>query len=240
MAQQPRQLETDYMMIVDTETYIQNGRSYVFDFGAVIINLNTGNIIPGGELAVLLPPPGVDFELFSNPSEKDSESFWHKDNISKRRNDYQKLYDTGLRSIARPELVNIWVRDHIASNTHPRPIIAAYNFPFDRDVCVRSGIRSIVEGPLAWEDSTESGFCLLNRSRYVMGKFGRFENEYRKFVNKNSYWTPTGRPSMKADHIAKFIGERNPDYVDEPHSALEDAKMFERPIATFLRKHKQL
>ena len=44
MAEQPRPLETDYMMIVDTETYIQNGRSYVFDFGAVIINLNTGNI----------------------------------------------------------------------------------------------------------------------------------------------------------------------------------------------------
>ena len=136
--------------------------------------------------------------------------------------------------------LNIWVDMHISSNTGPRPIIAAYNFPFDRDVCVRSGIRSIVEGPLAWEDSTESGFCLLNRARHVMGKFGRFENEYRKFVNQNSYWTPTGRPSMKADHIAKFIGERNPDYVDEPHEALGDAKHFERPIATFLRKHKQL
>ena len=240
MAEQPRPLETDYMMIVDTETYIQNGRSYVFDFGAVIINLNTGNIIPGGELAVLLPPPGVDFELFYNPNEKDSESFWHKDNISKRRNDYQNLYDRGLRSIARPELVNIWVRDHIASNTHPRPIIAAYNFPFDREVCIRSGIRSIVEGPMAWDDSETSGFCLLERSRRVMGKFGRFEKENEKFVTQNSYRTPTGRPSMKADHIAKFIGVRNNHYIDEPHEALSDAKHFEAPIATFLRKHKQL
>jgi len=253
----PRPLETDYMMIVDTETYTvgtgkktkrkkKNSKHYAFDFGAVVINLNTGNIVPGGEMATLLPPDDIEYDLFYNPNDPDRSSFWSHRALKGRRKNYKKLFDKGLRSISRPELVNIWVRDHIASNTRPRPIIAAYNWDFDRGVCERSGIRSVLEGPLAWDDSTESGFCLMNRAKAVMGPNGILHDEYYEWCRENHdpddpHWrliTKTGRASMKADSVAKYIGHRNNFYINEPHTALEDAKYYEAPIATFLRKNK--
>ena len=51
--------------------------------------------------------------------------------------------------------------------------------------------------------------------------------EYADACEANGWFTPAGRLSEKADHVAQFV---DPTLPPEPHTALEDARDYEAPI----------
>lgn len=198
--------------IVDTETTIDNT---VADFGAIVADLSTGEILD--EIGCLIYGQFDEIELWSNPY-ADNNDFWHRQNNRARRKQYVRRIKNGSRSIASENLVNIWLAKNVGKHN---PVLTAYNLSFDGPKCEKTGIQLGL---------FRKRFCLLKTARAHFSDNAKFV----AWCHERNALTKTGKPSMTADNVARFVLGDSLD--PEPHTALEDARDYELPIAQYLFK----
>jgi hypothetical protein len=209
-----------FFLIVDTET---TQTDKVADFGAVIVD-KQGNIHHDA---------GVLIGDFFSDKEKhplfhvygDAGDVFSKARLPARYAEYEAMLQDGRRVLASVGAVNRWlakVKDKY------NPVATAYNRAFDWDKLEKSGIPISAMFP--------QSFCLWHAAAE---KWGR-SRDYRNFVLRNHYFgnrTKGGHIGYqtKADAMAKFL--LGDGLADEPHTALEDARDYERPILAALVKN---
>jgi hypothetical protein len=214
------------LLIIDTETTAKN--QSVADFGAVLVDLSKprgadgyGQVIR--ELGSYVYGEFDRLELWHDPFAP-PESFWSKLNVAERQKAQESEVKDGNRNIAAANWINHWLAE-IADEF--APICTAYNWRFDRDVCRRTGINI---------DQFQHGmeWCLwgLAKRHYAT------DPAYTAHCIANDYMTPKGRIQFTADSVSNFIFWQRGNVEDpEPHTALEDAKIYELPIAQELFRH---
>ncbi len=134
------------------------------------------------------------------------------------------MLQNGERYLASVAAVNRWLARAAAMYS---PTVTAYNWAFDREKLANSGI---IAG-----DLFPNTFCLWHAAVAKWGKTKAF----REFVLANHHFgarTKHGNMTMKtnAEAMAAFI---TGNHLMEPHTALEDARDFERPILAALVKN---
>jgi hypothetical protein len=200
-----------FWLIVDTETTMENT---VVDFGAVVCDRH-GNI--QAECAVLVRGHFGVFELFHD---KKANDIWGYEGLEKRKVCYQNMLNEGTRMLASVAAINRWLE---RVNAKYAPELTAYNLPFDLDKCGKTGIDLSL---------FEKRFCLWQAAANNLCN----TKAYKNFALANKGLTEKQNIKTNAEYVAGFITGA---YVDEPHTALEDAKHFERPIlAALLKKNK--
>jgi len=197
-----------YYLIVDTETTIKNT---VADFGAVITD-RSGEIIE--QFGVLLDGHFGSIDLFSD-FRAPAESLWSTQAAHRREQDYRGMVKRGFRSIASPAHVQLWLARILGQYN---PVVTAYNLSFDFGKCANTGIDIGI---------FQNRFCLMKAAFNTLCKLP----EYSAFCRDNNHITPTGKLSRSADTVAKFVArDHYNSLVDEPHTALEDARDYESLI----------
>jgi hypothetical protein len=208
-----------FFLIIDTET-TQTNR--VADFGAVVCD-KQGNI--HHEAGVLIGDFFSDKEnhpLFHVYGDKND--VFSKESLPKRYADYEGMLQDGRRVLASVGAVNRWLAK-VKAQYDPTP--TAYNWAFDKDKLEKSGI--ILDG-------FKPAFCLWHAAA---AKWGH-SKAFLQFALDNHFFgarTKGGHMGVqtKADVMAKFL--LGAGLADEPHTALEDARDYERPILAALVKN---
>lgn len=208
-----------FFLIVDTET-TQSGM--VADFGAVVVD-KQGTI--HREMGILVGDFFSDREnhpLFHIYGDKND--VFSKATLPLRYERYEQMLQNGERYLASVGAVNRWLARVAA---HYSPVMTAYNLAFDREKLSNSGI-------IANELFPET-FCLWHAAVAKWGKTKAF----REYVLANHHFgkrTKHGNMTMRtnAEAMAAFITGNE---LMEPHTALEDARDFERPILAALVKN---
>ena len=125
---------------------------------------------------------------------------------------YNRLMELGYRCDANVAYINNWlgfVRETF------NPTLTAYNIGFDMGKCRNTGINL---------DQFKDRFCLMKLAKSVIVD----TPEYQAWAYAENMLTPSlGKPSAKADAVAKYL---DPTLPDEPHTALEDARDYEALI----------
>ena len=204
-----------FFAILDTETTINDT---VADFAIIICDRN-GVIY--NQCAVLVRGHYDNMELFHD---KNTNDIWGYAGLQKRKAQYSAMLDSGARMLASVNAINKWINQAIGKYN---PTLTAYNLAFDTAKCANTGI-----------DITgfNSKFCLWQASVGNIcntRKFKQFALEHHAF-NKP---TINGNMTFKtnAEIVCAFI---NNSFVEEPHTALEDARDFELPILANIIKKK--
>lgn len=208
----------DYFLILDTET-TQDG--LVADFGAVVVD-KKGKIYK--QCAVLIKDIYNDQEkhpLFHIHG--DSGDLWSKLGLPKRYKRYNDMIDSGSRMLASVNAVNRWLEN--VKGTFD-PYMTAYNLAFDKGKCANTLIDLTM--------FKDKEFCLW----YACVEKYAHSKKYRQFVLDNHFFIPpTELRNMSyrtnAEIMTKFM-RNEPDYPDEPHTALEDVIDYELPLLTAL------
>lgn len=206
-----------FFLIVDTETTITDK---VADFGAIIVD-KQGNIF--NECAVLTAGIfGVD-KLFYD---KNSPNVWGLQGLARRQANYEKMLEEGTRTLASIAAINRWLE---RANIKYNPILTAYNLAFDLGKCANTGIDL---------NLLDNRFCLWHSAAAHFAE----SKEYKQFVLDNHLFNPpTTKGNMtyktNAEVVAAFV--QGGAIIDEPHTALEDAKFFELPILKAIVKRKK-
>lgn len=195
-----------YFLIVDTETTCEDT---VADFGAIVCD-HRGNIVADYSALILGEFDRVD--LFFLPSGR----AWSRAAAARKREQYNKMLADGDRVLASKPHVNRWL-DRI--NYQFNPTLTAYNLSFDATKCRETGINL--------EQFTDR-FCLWHAAAGNICNTKR----YRQFVMENHLFNaPTEKQNMTFKTNAEAVfGFLNGSMVQEPHTALEDARDFELPI----------
>ena len=202
-----------FFAILDTETTINDT---VADFGIIIVD-REGKIF--NQCAVLVRGHFDAMELFHDKTKND---IWGYAGLEKRKNQYNAMLDSGVRMLASVNAINKWINQAIGKYN---PTLTAYNLAFDLSKCANTGI-----------DLTgfNNKFCLWQAAIGNIchtKKFKSFALENHAFNN----CTKNGNMTFKtnAEIVCGFI---NNNIIDEPHTALEDARDFELPILTNIIK----
>lgn len=202
----------DYFLIVDTET---SQDSMVADFGAIIVD-RKGNIY--STCAVLVAGIYNDMENHPLFFTSDKTGIWSKRGQDKRYGMYSNMLHSGTRMLASVAAINIWLAK---AKEKYNPYLTAYNLPFDDGKCSNTGIDLL---------QFDKRFCLWHAAytRWAHTK------EYRNMcLATHAFNAPTelGNMSFKtnAETMARFV-TGNAKMEAEPHSALEDAQLYELPI----------
>ena len=206
-----------FYFINDNET---TKKQTVADFGGVVID-KQGKIHE--QFGAMVHGHFGKLPLFSDPK-ANPDDFWSEQSAQRRTKKYDDMLESGQRSISSPALINIWLAK---INAQYNPVLTAYNLSFDFGKCANTGIDL---GIFAEK------FCLMKAAKKTIG----ITAEYHAFCDIRGLMTPTGRPRMTADAMAKFIDDTNYEgsLADEPHTALEDARDYEAMILTYiLRTH---
>ena len=190
-------------LIVDTETTISQT---VADFGAVVVD-RAGTILD--QISVLVEGHFTKLPLFYRPDAIDS-ALWSKESAKIRRKKYKQMISAGSRSIASVDYVNLWLARAVGSFD---PVLTAYNLSFDWGVCQKTQIDL---------GMFKNRFCLCNATRTFLYPLAK------DWLLANGWTTPQKRPACSADAIAHWV--LGNDFPKEPHTALEDARDYERPI----------
>lgn len=195
----------EYFLIVDTETTITDK---VFDFGAVVCDRH-GNIV--SKCAVIVQE-SVNDELFYDNSNAE----WSKANASKKRDNYINMVNSGIRIVASANAVNRWLEK---VNTKYAPTLTAYNIAFDQGKCANTNIDLTM---------FNNRFCLWHLACQIFAT----KKDYKNFILQNHYFgnrTKFGNMTIKtnAEIMAHYV---TGSYSVEPHTALEDAQLYELPI----------
>ena len=200
-----------YYLIVDTETTAQNT---VADFGAVIVDRQG---VIHEQFGVLIDGHFGTLPLFSD-HRAPAEAFFSTQMLHRRRKHYDQLLANGQRSLCSASLVNLWLARVLGQYD---PVLTAYNLSFDFGKCANTDIDLGI---------FSQRFCLMKAAKRVIG----IRADYVQFCNDRGLITPTGKPRMTADAMAKFLDDTNYDgsLEDEPHTSLEDAQFYEAPILT--------
>lgn len=197
-----------FFLIVDTETTIAD---HVADFGAVICD-KQGKVY--AECGVLVAEFYKTEKLFHDAAACD---IWGFAGLHKREENYKQMLESGSRMLSSINAINRWLLLAVAKYN---PELTAYNLAFDVSKCANSGIDLSV---------FEKRFCLWHSAAAHFAD----SKAYKNFVMANhAFNAPTkfGNMSYKtnAEVMAAFV--QDGAMIDEPHTALEDAKLFELPI----------
>lgn len=205
-----------YFAILDTETTMENT---VADF-AIIICDREGKIY--NQCAVLVAEHYGNFELFHD---KNANDIWGYGGLEKRKANYVKMLDNGSRMLASVNAINKWVNQAIGKYN---PSLTAYNLAFDLDKCEKTNIDLT-----GFADK----FCLWQAA---VGNICNTK-QYKQFVLENhGFNKPTQFGNMTVKTNAEIVcGFIKGDIIDEPHTALEDARDFELPILCEILKKKK-
>lgn len=207
-----------YFLIIDTET-TQSGK--VADFGAVVCD-KQGNIHhDAGVLVGDFFSDRVNHPLFHIYGDKND--VFSKASLPARYQRYEDMLQDGRRVLASKAAVNRWL---VKVRLKYNPVVTAYNWAFDREKLANSGIDTTI---------FENSFCLWHAA---VAKWGQ-TRAFREFVLSQHHFgnrTKRGNMTMRtnAEAMAAFITGNS---EVEPHTALEDARDFERPILTALVKN---
>lgn len=205
-----------FFAILDTETTMENT---VADFAIIIVDRNG---IIHNQCAVLVNGHYGNFELFHDKANND---IWGYAGLEKRKAAYVEMLNSGVRMLASVNAINKWITQAIAKYN---PELTAYNLAFDKDKCKNTGIDL---------SGFKSEFCLWQAA---VGNICN-KKQYKQFVLENHGFnnkTQFGNMTVKtnAEIVAGFISG---NIQDEPHTALEDARDFEKPILIeILKKNK--
>lgn len=202
-----------FFAILDTETTIENT---VADLGIIICD-REGRIY--NQCAVLVAGHYNNFELFHD---KKANDIWGYAGLEKRKQNYVKMLDSGVRMLASVNAVNKWINQAIGKYN---PTLTAYNLAFDIDKCQNTGID--ITG---FADK----FCLWQAA---VGNICN-SKKYRQFILENHLFNkPTVNGNMTFSTTAESVcGFIDGEFKIEPHTALEDARDFELPILTQILK----
>lgn len=205
-----------FFLILDTETTMVNT---VADFGAVICDRN-GTIF--NQCAVLVNGHYGTYELFHD---KHANDIWGYAGLEKRKENYVKMLDTGVRMLASVNAINKWLQQAIGKYN---PELTAYNLAFDKDKCEKTGID--IAG-------FKSSFCLWQAA---IGNVCDTKAYKQFIIDNHRFNNPTGFGNMTfntgAETVAGFI---KGELIIEPHTALEDARDFELPIMVEILKKRK-
>lgn len=205
-----------YFAILDTETTMENT---VADF-AIIICDREGKIY--NQCAVLVQGHYGNFELFHD---KNANDIWGYGGLEKRKLAYKNMLDSGTRMLASVNAVNKWIQQAIGKYN---PALTAYNLAFDLDKCKNTAIDL---------SGFTDQFCLWQAA------VGNICNTkpYKQFVLDNhGFNKPTQFGNMTVKTNAEIVcGFITGNLIDEPHTALEDARDFELPILREIVKKKK-
>jgi hypothetical protein len=208
-----------FFLIVDTET-TQTGK--VADFGAVIVD-KQGTI--HREMGILVGDFFSDrtnhplFHIYG-----DKNDVFSKASLPKRYERYEQMLQTGERYLASVGAVNRWL---VKAAQHYNPVATAYNIAFDREKLTNSGI--------VFNELFPEQFCLWHAAVAKWGQtraFREYVLSQHHFGNRTKHGNMTMRTNAEA--MAAFITGND---SLEPHTALEDARDFERPILAALVKN---
>lgn len=205
-----------FFAILDSETTTENT---VADFAIIIVDRKG---IIHNQCAVMVKDHYQKFELFHDKAAND---IWGYEGLERRKNNYVEMLNSGKRMLASVKAINNWINQAIGKYD---PELTAYNLAFDLDKCQNTGI-----------DLTgfKSKFCLWQAA---VGNICNTK-QYKQFVLENHGFnnvTKFGNMTAKtnAEMVAGFI---NGEFKEEPHTALEDASEFEKPIlCEILKKNK--
>lgn len=202
-----------FFAILDTETTINDT---VADFAIVICDRN-GNIY--NQCAVLVRSHYDAMDLFHD---KKSNDIWGYAGLEKRKAQYDAMLDSGNRMLASVTAINRWINQAIGKYN---PTLTAYNLAFDLAKCANTGIDLSVFA---------NRFCLWQAA------IGNICNtrKYRQFcLDNHQFNKPTPFRNMTFKTNAETVcGYITNNLIDEPHTALEDARDFELPILTNILK----
>jgi hypothetical protein len=204
-----------FFAILDTETTINNT---VADFAIIIVD-REGNI--HNQCAVMVAGHYGAMELFHDKAAND---IWGYGGLEKRNARYIEMLNNGSRMVASVNAINTWINRAIGKYN---PTLTAYNLAFDTDKCANTGIDL---------SGFANRFCLWQAA---VGNIAETK-KYRQFVLENHAFnkvTSSGNMtfSTTAETVCGFI---RGEYLDEPHTALEDARDFELPILVNILKKK--
>jgi len=186
-----------YYLIVDTETTYTRGEQDTV--------ADFGGVIVDRQCKVYS-------ELGALVAEEQNKDFhWALGNKKSTEKKYQNLIEAGKRTIQTVASINAWL-EMVAKKYSP--VLTAYNIGFDMSKCRNTGI---------YLDGFDQRFCLWAASKATICQ----SPEYAIWAAENMAYTPTGRLSTKADHVAQFCDSTLPP---EPHTALEDARDYEAVI----------
>ncbi|MAX04771.1 MAG: hypothetical protein CL883_05560 [Dehalococcoidia bacterium] len=204
-----------YFLVIDTET---TQTDMIADFGAVLCD-KQGRVHK--EIGILLADFYTDRE--AHPLFHMGDFLGGAANLPSRYAEYDAMLQDGRRMLASVAAVNRWLA---RVNAEYQPVATAYNKAFDWGKMRNSGIDC---------DMFSESFCLWHAAAQKWGRSRKF----LQFVLDNHYFgnrTQSGHMGFqtKADVMAKFL--LGPEYPDEPHTALEDARDYEVPILANLVK----
>lgn len=207
-----------HFLIVDTETTVTDK---VADLGIVVCD-KQGNI--EYEAGLLIREIFNDREnnlLFHDTT---ADPLWGKRNLPRRYKQYEDMLTDGRRMLASVAAVN---RLFVKIALKYRPILTAYNLGFDAPKLENTGIDMTL---------FDQRFCLWHAAANKWAN----SRAYRQFALDNHLFgnrTKLGNMTIKtnADHMARFL--LGDDLPPEPHTALEDARDYERPILARLLKN---
>lgn len=202
-----------FFAILDTETTINNT---VADFAIIIVD--RAGIIHN-QCAVLVNGHYGTFELFHDKTAND---IWGYAGLEKRKAKYLEMLNSGNRMLASVNAINKWINQAIGKYN---PELTAYNLAFDKDKCANTGIDlSGFKSEFCLWQSAIGNIC--NKKQYK-----QFVLDNHGFTNKTKFGNMTVKTN--AEIVAGFISG---NVIDEPHTALEDARDFEKPILTQILK----
>lgn len=196
-----------FYAILDTESTIQDTAA---DFAIVICD-RSGEI--HDQIAVLVEGHYAVHELFHD---ENAGEHWNKASLARRNAEYCAMLNNGRRMICSATGVNRWI-GHAISKFDPE--LTAFNLTFDARICRNTGIDL---------SGFSSRFCLW---RAAVGNICK-SRKYLQFVLENHLFndrTPSGNMSYitNAEAICNYLTGL---HGEEPHTALEDARDWERPI----------
>jgi hypothetical protein len=206
-----------FFLLLDSET-TQTDR--VADLGLIVCD-RKGRIY--AQAAILVREYFLNSDehpLFHTSGQADP--LWGKANLPKRYRAYQDMLENGSRTLASVNAVNIWLAKALQTYN---PTLTAYNLSFDAGKCANSGI-----------DLTgfEKRFCLWHAAAMRWGHSKAFRDMVLQTGAFNKM-TQYGNWSYQtnAEVMARFV-TGNPALEPEPHTAFEDALLYELPILTRL------
>jgi len=207
-------MRKNWYIIIDTESTITDKCA---DFGAIVCDKH-GNIAT--QCAVLIKD-FRDHSLFYDAKSKDE--IWTIKGLERRQANYERMLESGERMIASVAAVNRWL-DKV--NREYSPTLSAYNIAFDTGILNNSGIA---------HSQFIDRFCLWQAAIGQWSQTSKFKNfvlEHNAFNNVTAKNNMTYKTN--AEIMASFVaGEMLPP---EPHTALEDALLYEMPILLALLK----
>lgn len=207
-----------HFLIVDTETTITDK---VVDLGIVVCD-KQGNI--EYEAGLLIRELFNEREAHPLFHDTTADPLWGKRNLPRRYKQYEDMLTDGRRMLASVAAVN---RLMVKIAMKYKPVFTAYNIAFDAQKLENTGIDMTL---------FPERFCLWHAAAQKWANtkaYRQFALDDHLFGNRTAKGNMTIRTG--ADYMARFLlGDNLPP---EPHTALEDARDYERPILAALVKN---